>query len=46
MFEYIFGIHNGVPIDLGLDFGEIIITRLFSWVCFLEAIVFLADPYY
>ena len=34
MFEYIFGIHNGVPIDLGLDFGEIIITRLFSWVFF------------
>ena len=24
MFEYIFGIDKGVPIDIGLDFGEII----------------------
>ena len=34
MFEYIFGIDKGVPIDIGLDFGEIIITRFFSQACF------------
>ena len=27
----IFGIDKGVPIDIGLDFEEITITRLFSW---------------
>ena len=28
-FEYIFGIDKGVSIDIGLDFGKIVITRLF-----------------
>ena len=46
MFEYISGIDKGVPIDIGLDFGEIIITRLFSQAHFLEAIVFLVNLYY
>ena len=41
-----FGIDEGVPMDIGLDFGEIIITRLFSLACFLEAIVFFVDPCY
>ena len=36
MFEYIFGIDKGVPIDIRLDFGEIIITRLFTRACFFQ----------
>ena len=40
-------IDKGVPIDIGLDFGEIIIiTRLFCYTHFLEAIVFLATIKY
>ena len=43
MYEYIFGIDKGVPIDIGVDFGYIIITRLLSQAYFfLKAI----DPYY
>ena len=37
VFEYIFGIDKGVSIDVGLDFGEIIITRLFSWAPFFRS---------
>ena len=47
MFEYIFGVDSTVPIDIWLDFGEIIITRLFIPDAFLwEAIVFHVNPYY
>ena len=41
MFEYMFGIDNIVLIDLWLDFGAIIITRLFLDAFHSEAIVFL-----
>ena len=35
MFQYIFGIEHVVPIDYSyVDFGEIIITRLFLYVFF------------
>ena len=33
-FEYIFGVDSTVPIDVWLDLGEIIITRLFIQVHF------------
>ena len=38
MFEYIiFENDKGVPIDTGLDFGEIITTRLFSRAHFFRS---------
>ena len=45
MFEYIFGIDYGVPIDTWLDFGEIYYIDV-SQTPFSEAIIFLVDPYY
>ena len=37
---------ESVSIDVWLDFGEIIITRLFSQAYFSAVIVFLVEPYY
>ena len=45
MFKCIFGIGSIVPKDIQLDFW-MIITRLLIQAHFLEAIVFLINPYY
>ena len=46
MFEYIFEIVNVVPIDPSLDFELIVLLQGCYAGMFLEAIVFLVDPYY
>ena len=46
MFKYIFGIDKSVPIDEGLVLKRSLLQGCLLGSIFLEAIVFLVDPYY